>query len=156
MNRDKILEIIYKKLDPWSMETPEKTKDQIFSEMLKEIDDRIAFPIEKNGLVFYVMPETKERARLHVFSDTKSPGTVIRSAKWLTNFLFSNINSLEKIYGITPHQKFIPIINKFGWFYEGTITHSHLDKSGLMKDQYVFGVTRPQHEKQSNGAHKLN
>jgi hypothetical protein len=91
MNRDKILEVIYKKLDPWSMETPEKTKDQIFAEMLKEIDARIAFPIEKDGMVFYVMPETKQRARLHVFSDTKDPITTIRSAKWLTNFLFSVI-----------------------------------------------------------------
>jgi transposase len=156
MNRDKILEVIYKKLDPWSMETPEKTKDQIFAEMLKEIDARIAFPIEKDGMVFYVMPETKQRARLHVFSDTKEPGTTIRSAKWLTNFLFCNINSLEKLYGITPHKTFLPIINRFGWFYEGTITHSHFTKSGQMKDQYVFGVTRPQHEKQSNNAHKIN
>lgn len=156
MNRDKILEIIYKKLDPWSMETPEKTKDQIFAEMLKEIDNRVAFPIEKNGMVFYVMPETNQRARLHLFSDTKDVKTAIQSAKWLTNFLFCNINSLEKLYGITPHHKFLRIISRVGWFYEGTITHSHFTRDGQMRDQYVFGVTRPQHKQQSNGAHKLN
>lgn len=148
MNSDKILKIIYKKLDPWSMETPEKTKDQIFAEMLKEINDRIAFPIEKNGMVFYVMPETKQRARLHLFSDTRDVKTSIQSAKWLTNFLFCNINSLEKLYGITPHQKFLRIIPRVGWFYEGTITHSHFTKDGQMKDQYVFGVTR--HQNNSN------
>jgi hypothetical protein len=142
MNSDKILEIIYKKLDPWSMETPQKTKDQIFNEILIEIDTKQAFPIEKDGMVFYVMPETPQRARLHLFSDTKDPGTAICSAKWLTNFIFCNINSLEKLYGITPHKKFLRVVQKFGWKHEGTITHSHLTRLNEMKDQYVFGISR--------------
>lgn len=142
MNVDKTLQIIYKKLDPWSFENPDKTKDQLFEEILDDIKAKVSFPIEKNGMVFYVMPETQQRARLHLFSDTYSVKTSIESAKWLTNFLFTKINSLEKLYGITPHSKFLRTIHRFGWKHEGTLTHSHLSKSGKMVDQYVFGVTK--------------
>jgi hypothetical protein len=142
MKLDKTLQIIYKKLDPWSFENPDKTKDQLFTEILGDIKAKVSFPIEKDGMVFYVMPETQQRARLHLFSDTKNTKVAIHSAKWLTNFLFCNINSLEKLYGISPHPKFLKTIHKFGWKHEGTLTHSHLSKSGIMKDQYMFGVTR--------------
>lgn len=145
MNQDKILELIYKKLDPWSMEIPEKTKDQIFVEILQEIKNKKAFPIGKDNTVFYVMPETKQRARLHIFSDTKDGFSAIATGKWLTNFLFNNINSLEKLYGITPNKKFLNIITRAGWVYEGTLTNSHFTKSGKMKDQYIFGVNRTQY-----------
>jgi hypothetical protein len=157
MKLDRTLEIIYNKLDPWSFENPDKTKDQLFAEILSDIKTKQSFPIEKDGMVFYVMPETDQRARLHLFSETRNVKTSIESAKWLTNFLFCHINSLEKLYGITPHKKFIRVINKFHWKHEGTLTHSHLSKSGKMKDQYVFGVTK--HEfllQQSNNAHKQN
>ena len=142
MNLDRTLEIIYKKLDPWSFENPGKTKEQLFTEILGDIKAKVSFPIEKDSMVFYVMPETPQRARLHLFSDTRNAKETIASAKWLTNFLFCNINSLEKLYGISPHPKFPQTIHKFGWKHEGTLTHSHLSKSGKMKDQYVFGVTK--------------
>ncbi len=157
MKLDKTLKIIYNKLDPWSFENPTKTKEQLFTEILGDIKAKVSFPVEKDGMVFYVMPETAQRARLHLFSETKTPKATIESAKWLTNFLFCNINSLEKLYGISPHPKFPQTIHKFGWKHEGTITHSHLSKSGKMKDQYVFGVTK--HEfllQQSNNALKQN
>ncbi len=155
MKLDKTLQIIYNKLDPWSFENPTKTKDQLFAEILGDIKAKQSFPIEKDGMVFYVMPETSQRARLHLFSETRNVKTSIESAKWLTNFLFCNINSLEKLYGISPHTKFLQTIHKFGWKHEGTLTHSYLSKTGNMKDQYVFGVTK--HEfllQMSNNAHK--
>lgn len=142
MNLDKTLEIIYNKLDPWLMEDPTKTKDQIFKCIVDDIKARVAFPIEKNGMVFYLMPETKQRARLHLFSDTHDIKTTIESAKWLTSFAFCNIKSLEKMYGITPHKKFLRVIHKFGWKHEGILTHSFYSKSGIMKDQIIFGVSR--------------
>jgi hypothetical protein len=142
MKSDKILEIIYKKLDPWLMEDPQKTKDQIFSEILLDIKSGVSFPFEHDGMVFYVMPETKWRARLHLFSDTKSNKIATHSAKELTTLLFDNINSLEKLYGITPHKKFIRVVHKFGWKHEGTLTQSYFSKSGKMLDQYLFGISK--------------
>lgn len=146
MNK-KALEILYKKLDPWSMETPEKTKDQIFAEILKEIQHKKAFVLESNNVVFYLMPETKYRARLHLFSDVKSLKEGISGSNELTNFLFCNINNLQKIYGITPHKKFLPIIHKFGWRHEGILTNSYLSKDGKIIDQFIFGITRNEYEK---------
>lgn len=156
MNQDRILEIIYNKIDPWSMETPDKTKDQIFTEMVNEITSKNAFPVEKDGMIFYIMPETPQRARLHLLSDTKTPGNAIKSGKWLTAFLFKKVSSLQKLYGITPHEKFLRIVTKFGWHHEGTLIHSHYTKSGQMKDQYVFGITRFQHDQQGNNAYQQN
>jgi len=152
MNLDKTLEIIYNKLDPWSFENPDKTKDQLFAEILADIKAKHAFPIEKDRLVFYVMPETQQRARLHLFADTRNTKKAIQSAKWLTNFLFCNIVSLEKIYGITPHKKLLRTIHLFGWKHEGTLTHSHLSETGKMEDQFVFGVTRHEFLLTSNDA----
>jgi hypothetical protein len=139
---EKALKIIYDKLDPWLMEDPQKTKDQIFSEILTDIKSGVAFPFERDGMVFYVMPETKRRARLHLFSDIKSNKIATHAAKQLTSFMFSNINSLEKLYGITPHEKFLRVVHKFGWKHEGTLTRSYFSKSGEMRDQYIFGIDR--------------
>jgi hypothetical protein len=141
------IEIIYRKLDPWSMEDPSKTKDQIFLEILKEIKDKKTFVLERNNLVFYLVPETQQRTRLHLFSEVKCPLVGISSAKEMTHILFSNIKSLQKLYGITPHKKFIKIIDKFEWKMEGTITHSFHTETNGMKDQYVFGISRPEYER---------
>jgi hypothetical protein len=136
------LDVIYKKLDPWTMEDPESSKDKIFAGILQDIKNGIAFPFERNGMVFYVMPETKFRARLHLFSDTRDFRTSVSTAKELTRFMFGSIKSLQKIYGITPHQKMIRVAKKIGWNHEGTLSRAYYSKSGEMTDQYVFGVTR--------------
>lgn len=140
------LNIIYEKLDPWIMEEPQKTKDQIFAEMLQELRVKRAFLLERNSLVFYLMPETNWRARIHVFSAVSSRKVGIQTAKELTYYLFCNINSLQKLYGFTPHKKFLPTISKFGWKHEGVLTSSHLLKTGELVDQYIFGITRSECE----------
>lgn len=135
-------EIIYETLDPWTMEDPTSSKGQIFNGIVQDVNDGVAFPFEKNGMVFYVMPETKYRARLHLFSQTKDAGTAVKTARELTTYLFDNIKSLQKIYGITPHQKMILAAKRIGWKHEGTLKGSYYSETGEMKDQYVFGVTR--------------
>jgi hypothetical protein len=139
---ERAFEIIYNTIDPWTMEDPLSSKDQIFAALLQDVKDGIAFPFEKNDMVFYVMPETKYRARLHLFSQTKDAGTTVTSARELTSYMFNNINSLQKIYGITPHQKMILVAKRVGWKHEGTLKGSYYSNTGEMQDQYVFGVTR--------------
>lgn len=135
-------EIIYETLDPWTMEDPTSSKDQIFSGLIQDVKDGIAFPFERNDMVFYVMPETKYRARLHLFSQTKDAGTTVKTGRELTKYMFDNIKPLQKIYGITPHQKMILVAKRIGWKHEGTLHGSYYSMSGEMKDQYLFGVTR--------------
>jgi hypothetical protein len=137
-----IYEIIHAKIDPWIMQCPHKTKDEIFIDMLRDMDNNITFPLEKDDMVFYMMPETPWLAKLNVFSDTKNAKQALTSAIYLTDYMFENMKTLRKIYGISPHKKFVRMINKIGWKQEGVLSESFLDKNGDMVDQYVFGVTR--------------
>jgi hypothetical protein len=145
------LEIIYRNIDPWTMEDHESSKDKIFAGIMQDIKDGISFPFEKDGMVFYVMPETKFRAKLHLFSETKDVKTTLQSARDLTAFMFDNIASLEKIYGITPHLKMIKVANRVGWKQEGLLKDSFYSKSGAMKNQYIFGITRKDFACQTHG-----
>ena len=146
---NRVLEIIYKNIDPWMMEDHESSKDKIFAGIMQDIKDGIAFPFEKNGMVFYVMPETKFRAKLHLFSETKDAKTTIHTTRYLTSFMFDKISSLEKIYGITPHLKMIKVATRIGWKQEGLLKDSFYSKSGVMKDQYIFGISRKEFASQS-------
>lgn len=139
---NRVLDIIYEALDPWTMEDHLSSKDQIFAGLVQDIKDGVAFPIEKNGMVFYVMPETKYRAKLHLFSQTKDAGTTLKTARELTKLLFANVKSLQKIYGITPHQKMLLVAKRVGWKHEGTMKGSYYSPTGEMMDQYIFGVTK--------------
>lgn len=134
-------QVIYEKIDPWSLQVPGKTKDEIYQDMLDDIMDLKAFPFEKDGVVFYIVPETRWLYRLHLFSTAKSYKTCIDAGKFLTNFIFDT-TSVEKLYGITPLTSLIRASKKFGWAHEGTLKGSFMSKEQVLKDQYLFGVTR--------------
>ena len=132
---------IYEKIDAWSLQVPGKTKDEIYQDMLDDITYQKAFPFEKDGVVFYIVPETRWLYRLHLFSTAKSYNICIDAGKFLTNFIFDN-TSVEKLYGITPLTSLIKVSKKFGWVHEGTLKSSFMSKEQILKDQYLFGVTR--------------
>lgn len=136
---------LYEKIDPWSLQVPEKTKSEIFQNMVEAIETQQAFPFEKDGVIFYIVPETRWLYRLHIFSTAKSYKTVINAGNFLTNFIFDN-TSTEKLYGITPLKSLLKVSKKFGWTHEGTIKNSFMDKSHILKDQYVFGITKLENE----------
>jgi hypothetical protein len=140
-----IYDILYEKIDPWTAQCPHKTKDQIFETMLSDMDKNLAFPAEKDGMIFYIMPETPWLARLHLYSATKTVKQTISAGKYLTSFMFDSIKTLEKIYGITPHQKFVRVAHKFGWRQEGVLSRSYLTRDEKLVDQYMFGITRPEY-----------
>lgn len=142
-----IYSIIHDKIDPWIMQCPHKSKDDIFVDMLKDMENNMSFPLEKDDMVFYMMPETPWLAKLHVFSNTKTATQAIKSARFLTAYMFDNVKTLNKIYGITPHQKFLRMIHKIGWKQEGVLSKSYLTENGDMVDQYIFGVTREEYER---------
>lgn len=132
---------LYEKIDPWMLQVPGKTKDQIFQDMVIDIESKKSFPFEKDGVIFYIIPETKWLYRLHLFSTAKAYKAGINAGKFLTNFIFDN-TSVEKLYGITPLTSLLKASTKFGWVHEGTLKNSFMNEEHILKDQYVFGVTR--------------
>jgi hypothetical protein len=132
------------------MQCPHKSKDEIFVDMLKDMENNQCFPLEKDDMVFYMMPETPWLAKLHVFSNTKTATQAIKSARYLTSYMFDNVKTLKKIYGITPHKKFVRMIGKIGWVQEGVLSKSYLTEEGEMVDQYIFGITKEEYEQKYN------
>ena len=114
------------------------------------MENNQCFPLEKDDMVFYMMPETPWLAKLHVFSNTKTATQAIKSARYLTSYMFDNVKTLKKIYGITPHKKFVRMIGKIGWVQEGVLSKSYLTEEGEMVDQYIFGITKEEYEQKYN------
>lgn len=141
------LEILYEQIDPWMLQTPDATKDQIFNTMINDVANGVAYPFEKNGLIFYTIPESKWLFRLHLFSKT---GTSILdkydAGNYLTNYLFDNFSDLHKIYGINPFYGFKRVVTRIGWRQEGMLIKSHMSEDGELKDQYIWSITREENE----------
>jgi hypothetical protein len=142
MKHQRLFEVIYENIDPWMMQTPDQSKDQIYSGILLDIKRKISFPLEYDGMVFYLIPETKWLARLHLFSSVKNPIKALNAARHLTRKTFMMIPSLKKIYGITPHMKLKKVCEKVNWKLEGTLTSSFMSSAGKLKDQYIIGIER--------------
>lgn len=140
--RKEVYTTLYKRVDPWIMQAPEQSKDNLFQVMVKDLEDGYTLAFENNNVVFYVEPENKWLCRIHIFSDATSPIKAIEGGVKNTNQIFDSMLSIQKIYGITPLKSLIRISEKFGWKHEGTLKDSFMQKDGTLKDQYVFGVTR--------------
>lgn len=138
-------QIIYEQIDPWIFQAPEKTKDEIFNEMVDDIRSGKSLPLEKDGFIFYLVPETKWLARVHMFAKNSKPIDSLKASIFLTNLIFDN-SKVDKLYGITPLKAMIKVSEKIGWKHEGGLTKSFMTKDGELKDQYIFGVTRTENK----------
>lgn len=143
---DKAARIIYEQIDPWIFQSPGKTKDEIFNDILTDIRTGKSLPLEKDGFIFYLVPETIWLSRVHMFAKSKNYIDSLKASVFLTNLIFDN-SKVMKLYGITPLKSMIKVSERIGWKYEGTITKSFMTKEGNLKDQYIFGVTREENEK---------
>lgn len=146
---EKVARIIYEQIDPWIFQSPEKTKDEIFGEIELDIKTGRSLPLEKDGFIFYVVPETKWLARVHIFAKNNSPIKSLKASVFLTDLIFDN-SKVMKLYGITSLKSMIKVSERIGWKHEGTITKSFMTKEGNIKDQYIFGVTREENKQWRN------
>jgi hypothetical protein len=149
MNNDiltkKAAQIIYEQIDPWVFQSPEKSKDEIFNEMLDDIRSGRSLPLEKDGFILYIVPETKWLARVHMFSKAGNFYTSLRACEFLTNLIFDN-SKVEKLYGINHFKTVVKISERIGWKHEGNLSKSFMTKDGDLIDQYIFGITRQQNQ----------
>lgn len=143
---EKVARIIYEQIDPWIFQSPEKTKDDIFNEIEIDIKSGRSLPLEKDGFIFYIVPETKWLARVHMFAKSTNPIKSLNASIFLTDLIFNN-SKVMKLYGITSLKSMLKVSEKIGWKHEGTITKSFMTKEGDLKDQYIFGITREENEK---------
>ena len=142
---------MHDKVDPWMLQTPDNTKDEIFQGMLADMRNGVAYPFYKNKLIFYTIPETKWLYRIHLFSQYEgSLNQLYEDGRYLTNYLFDNYSDLQKLYGITPHVGMQRVGPKIGWKLEGVLSKSHMKKNMTLVDQRVFGVTREENLSQRN------
>lgn len=141
--------IIYEQIDPWVFQSPEKTKDEIFSGILDDIRNARSMPLEKDGFILYIVPETKWLARVHMFAKTSNYAVSLKAFEFLTNLIFDN-SKVEKLYGINHFKTAVKISERVGWKHEGTLTKSFMTKEGNLKDQYIFGITREQNQEWRN------
>ncbi len=153
MNNDiltkKAAQIIYEQIDPWVFQSPEKTKDQIFNEIVDDIKSGRSLPLEKDGFILYIVPETKWLARVHMFSKTSGFVTSLRACEFITNLIFDS-SKVEKLYGINHFKTVVKVSERIGWKHEGTLTQSFMTKEGNLVDQYIFGITRKQNNEWRN------
>jgi hypothetical protein len=142
---EKVARIIYEQIDPWIFQSPEKSKDQIFNEIELDIKSGKSLPLEKDGFIFYLVPETKWLARVHMFAKNDNPIKSLQASVFLTDLIFDN-SKVMKLYGITSLKPMLKVSERIGWKHEGTITKSFMTKEGNLKDQYVFGITREENK----------
>jgi hypothetical protein len=142
---EKVAQIIYDQIDPWIFQAPEKTKDDIFGDIEQDIKSGKSLPLEKDGFILYIVPETKWLARVHMFAKSSNHIKSLHSGIFLTDLIFNN-SKVMKLYGITPLKSMIKVSERIGWKHEGTITKSFMTKEGDLKDQYVFGITREENK----------
>jgi hypothetical protein len=140
-----VAQIIYEQIDPWIFQAPEKTKDDIFVDIEQDIKSGKSLPLEKDGFILYIVPETKWLARVHMFAKNNSPIKSLKAGIFLTDLIFNN-SKVMKLYGITPLKSMVKVSERIGWKHEGTITKSFMTKEGDLKDQYVFGITREENK----------
>lgn len=141
--------IIYEQIDPWVFQSPEKTKDEIFSDIVDDIKNGRSIPLEKDGFIFYIVPETRWLARVHMFAKNSNAIDSLKASIFLTNLVFDN-SKVNKLYGITPLKSMIKVSERVGWKHEGTLSKSFMTKEGNIKDQYIFGITREENQKWRN------
>ncbi len=142
---EKVARIIYEQIDPWTFQSPEKTKDEIFNEIELDIKNGKSLPLEKDGFIFYLVPETKWLARVHMFAKNDNPIKSLKASVFLTDLIFDN-SKVMKLYGITSLKSMIKVSERIGWKHEGKITKSFMTKEGNLEDQYIFGITREENK----------
>jgi hypothetical protein len=145
----RVAQIIYEQIDPWIFQAPEKTKDEIFNEIIVDIKTGKSLPLEKDGFVFYLIPETKWLARVHMFAKNNNAIDSLKASIFLTNLIFNN-SKVAKLYGITPLKSMVKVSERVGWKHEGVLSNSFMTKEGDLKDQYIFGITRQQNNEWRN------
>lgn len=141
----KAAQIIYEQIDPWTFQSPEKTKDEIFNEILDDIRSGRSIPLEKDSFILYIVPETRWLARVHMFSKSENHVKSMQAFQFLTNLVFDN-SKVQKLYGINHFKIVTKIVPKIGWKNEGILSKSFMTKEGNLIDQYIFGVTREQNQ----------
>lgn len=124
------------------MQVPHQQKDHIFQDMVHDLENGYSLALERNGVVFYFVPENEWLYRMHLFSKAQDLKLAIEGSLYLTNQIFDLMPKLQKVYGITPHKGLLRVSEKYGWKYEGILTQSFMTSDGALKDQYIFGVTR--------------
>lgn len=142
----KAAQIIYEQLDPWTFQAPDKTKDEIFNNIIEDIKTGKSLPLEKDGFIMYLVPETKWLARVHMFAKNNNYIDSLKASIFLTDLIFSN-SKVSKLYGITSLKSMIKVSERVGWKHEGILSSSFMTKEGDLKDQYIFGVTRDENKK---------
>jgi hypothetical protein len=138
--------IIYEQLDPWIFQVPTKTKDEIFADIVNDIRQGSALPLEKDGFILYIKPENQWLSRVHMFSKAPNHVIGIKAFQFLTNLVFDN-SKIEKLYGMNHFKTAVKLSERVGWKHEGTLSKSFMTKEGDLIDQYIFGITRKENEK---------
>ena len=141
----RILEIIWQDLNLESVQTPSKTKTEIFNKIVSDLKEKRSFTLHKSDVVFYITPDSPWVARLHLFTVNESVflRERFKAGNELTQYIFRN-TPIEKLYGITPNKKFLSLAKYAKWKpgQEGILTKSYRTNDGKLIDQIIISVNK--------------
>jgi len=141
----RILEIVWQDLNVEAVQTPSRTRQEIFNKIVSDLKEKRSFAVHKSDVVFYITPDSPWVARLHIF--TVNDNVFLRqrfnAGTELTRYIFRN-TTLEKIYGVTANKNFLALAKYAKWKpgQEGILTKSYKTSDGNLVDQYIISVNR--------------
>lgn len=137
---NKIREIIYNNIDPWTEQRPDATKDEIFRDICYGLDNGLLYAVEDNGFVMLFQHENRYLCRVHLYSDSTS-FKIVKSVHKIMKHIFDNTN-MQKVYGMFENKKIGSLAVRTGWKFHGEITEATMTKDSGMQSLYIYGISR--------------
>ena len=136
------LQILQRRIDPWTYQTPHLDEHQSFLRIKDSIDAGRLWMIEDHGVVMMFERETKFLAQIHLFADDGlSVGHWSRYGLPILKHFFDK-TEVKKVYGKFSDRRIMSLAMRGGFKKEGVLSKAHMIQSGDMIDLHIAGITK--------------
>ena len=137
-----VRDLILKTVDPWVVQEPNMSKEELLSAAIIENNEGYNYFVgsKKTKTCLLVAYNTYWVADIHLFSDNKNPWEIVKTIKKAQEYIFNNSN-FRKLEMRTHLKPVCKLAERCGWFKEGEHPGAIKLEDGTFVTEYSYGIT---------------
>lgn len=138
-----ITKLLQETVDPWTIQEPSMTKDEIIESMMEEQgENRAVFIGSKDAnTVLYIRKSTHIVADVHLFSKNDNPWQVVRAIKRIQSWVLDNTD-FSRLEMRTHKEDVCKLAERCGWSREGSHPEAVKTAEGVYLTEYSYGLLK--------------
>lgn len=138
-----VQELIYETIDPWIVQEPTLSKDDLLAAIMFENQegDNMFMGTKQYNTAIMIRRVTPWVADIHIFSKQKDPWKIVKASRAAQQWIFDNTD-FHRLEMRTHLKGVCKLAQRCGWTKEGEHSEAVCLKDGTFVTEYTYGIVK--------------